>query len=571
MRTRALAGLIVLSAWYVVSLLTVGALLWFDLLCLRFIGVLVNSGLAYWVVFYAMPASLGVAVLLVGKVVRSVLPLAPVREGSLPVDRAQAAALWHMVDELVERIGARPPSEIRLLVDVSAAIVERTALLGLLGGRRVLYIGAPLMITLDADEFRAVVAHELAHDAARHTRFSALTVRVSHALDTTVREARADLRTKGLLRMYQWIALAPLLVFAAIYRDTVLPARREHEFAADDMAAEVVGTEVMVRALRGYHAANRSWHDFTVRLLRPNLAAGVVPDDPFAAFAHIVAQPHYRERLHAFRAGPLPFLGSGGLNPHPSPREREERLLRGRRSGAPSGAAPAPKPLDGAAELAALIARTPWARTDALPGSDHSRITPWPQWLSSVGEFTSVGEADRLLRAAARLTPSEQQWNGLTLHSVLVCVATRSHQLVQEYGRLSGRRSSAREGERRLAEAAAALVQRWLVVGGLASWRVDWGAAVTADCPALGQDELGALVHDALSREPDAADSTELHRRLEAMGLDLEAVTRPLRPFPVEEARRTSREKRTPREVRSARAVMVVGTASLVIASFTHL
>ncbi|MDH6580893.1 hypothetical protein [Kitasatospora sp. MAP5-34] len=150
MRTRALAGLALLFVWFLVSGLTIGALLWFALLCLRFIGVILDSGGPYWVVFYAMPASLGVAVLITGNTVRSVLPLAPVREGSLPFDRTQAPALWHMVDELVERIGARPPSEIRLFVDANAAIVERTALLGLLGGTRTLYIGAPLVITLNA-------------------------------------------------------------------------------------------------------------------------------------------------------------------------------------------------------------------------------------------------------------------------------------------------------------------------------------------------------------------------------------------------------------------------------------
>ncbi|MDH6580835.1 M48 family metalloprotease, partial [Kitasatospora sp. MAP5-34] len=429
---------------------------------------------------------------------------------------------------------------------------------------------------LNADELRAVVAHELAHDAARHTRFSALTVRVSHALETTVREARADLRTKGLLRMYQWIALAPLLIFAAIHKDTMLPVRRAHEFAADDAAAEVVGTEAVLRALRAYHAANRAWHDFTVQLLQPSLAAGVVPDDPFAAFTHIVAQPHYRERLHAFQEAPLPSVRSDGLNPHPSLREREERLRRAGRTDAPSDTGPAPKPLDGAAELAAAIARTPWARAEALPASGHTRSAPWSQWLATLGEFSPAAQADRLLRAVSRLTPGEQLRSGLSLNAVLMCVATQTRQLVQECARVSGRRMSAREGERWLTEAVVALIQRGLVAGGLAVWRVEWGAVVTADCPTLEQEELGSLVRAVLSTETDTAGTTsttgttELSRRLEGVGLNLQAAAAPLCPFPIAAASRTPRANRTPYEVRGARAVIGVATAVLVVASFAH-
>ncbi|MDH6108323.1 Zn-dependent protease with chaperone function [Kitasatospora sp. MAP12-15] len=565
-RMRALAGLVILFSWYLSSVVVAYGLLWFGLFCLRNVRVALDTGL-YMFVFYAAPAALSIAALIVGNVVRSVLPLAPVREDSLPLSRAEAPALWRMVDESAERIGARPPAQVRLIMDANAAAVERTALLGLLGGERLLYVGVPLMIMLDADELRAVLAHELGHDAARHTRFSALTIRASHALDVTLRQARADLRTTGMLRRCQRIALGPLLLFAAVYHHTVLPARREHEFAADRAAVKVVGTEVMLRALHAYHAANRAWHDFSLRLLHPSLAMGVIPDDPFAAFAAVVDQPHYRQGLHAFREAPLPFARKDGPNPHPSLTERAERLRRGEPTDAPSGSEPTPKPLDDALELASLLARTPWARAEALPAAGCLRTTPWPQWLSSVGESASARQVDRLLRAVSRVAPAEQILAGVPPSLVLQSVGSRRQQLVQREAAL-GRRMAPREGERWLAEATAALIQRLLVADGQATWRVEWGAAVVADCPALERGELDALVSAVLAAQRGG---TELRHRLEDLGLDLDTALTPTGPVSSAQDRWNVQEERTPWSVKAARTVGALALVLLLIASSAHL
>jgi Zn-dependent protease with chaperone function len=564
---RVLAGLILVAGWYLTTGALAAGLLWFGLFCLENMGSALDTGLStFSLVFWAMPAALGIGVLVLGNMIRSALPLAPVREGSVPVGRAEAPALWRMVDESADQMDARPPNQIRLTTDARAATVERAVLLGLLGGRRVLYVGAPLLIALDADALRAVLAHELGHDAARHTRVSALTIRVTQALDATLSAAQSDLGASRRLRMYQRIAIAPLLVFAAVYRNMVLPSRREHEFAADRAAVEAVGTRAMVRALHAYHAANRSWHDFTTRLLQPSLAAGVIPDDPFAAFAAIVDQPHYRQGLQALREGSLPLARLDGPNPHPSLSERAERLLVGRPTSAPSSVDPDPERLEGALELASLLARTPWVTPEALPAG-RRRVTPWPQWLSSIGEPTSADQLDRLLRAVVRLTPGEQIRKGVSPRLVIRSVGSRRQQLVQREV-AAGRQMTPLVAERWLTGATSALVRRLLVADGLATWRVDWGAVVVADCPALGEKELGALVSAVLRSK---AGEAKLRQRLEDLGLDLETAVMPVGPAPSVRDRSTTPQGKAPLEVRAARFVTGLAFACLAITFLNHM
>ena len=75
---------------------------------------------------------------------------------------ADAPALWEAVRERPAEAGTRAPDDIRLLPDVNAAVSEDTRLLGR-GGTGHLYLGVPLLQTLDVGQLRSVLAHELGH------------------------------------------------------------------------------------------------------------------------------------------------------------------------------------------------------------------------------------------------------------------------------------------------------------------------------------------------------------------------------------------------------------------------
>ncbi|HEU4542748.1 MAG TPA: M48 family metallopeptidase [Jiangellaceae bacterium] len=96
----------------------------------------------------------------------------PPPEG-LKVRPGRAPGLWAEARAIAAAVGTRPPDEIRLVPEVNAAVSERTHLLGVIGGRRYLYIGVPLLQALTVSQLRAVLAHEFGHYSHSHTRLGA--------------------------------------------------------------------------------------------------------------------------------------------------------------------------------------------------------------------------------------------------------------------------------------------------------------------------------------------------------------------------------------------------------------
>ncbi|MEU9244046.1 M48 family metallopeptidase, partial [Streptomyces sp. NPDC048385] len=82
--------------------------------------------------------------------------------------------LWRCVRGLAERVGTRPPTEIRVVPGANAMVREDARWLGLIAGERRLYLGATLLIGLPEDELHAVLGHELGHYAHDDTRLGGL-------------------------------------------------------------------------------------------------------------------------------------------------------------------------------------------------------------------------------------------------------------------------------------------------------------------------------------------------------------------------------------------------------------
>jgi Zn-dependent protease with chaperone function len=96
-----------------------------------------------------------------------------------------------MVGELTALAGTRMPEEIRIVAGVEASVAEPARLLGLLPGKRYLFLGLPLLLALPQQQIRAIVAHELGHYSRAHTRLAPVAYRgrLHHFVDTTRRAA----------------------------------------------------------------------------------------------------------------------------------------------------------------------------------------------------------------------------------------------------------------------------------------------------------------------------------------------------------------------------------------------
>ena len=173
----------------------------------------------------------------------------------LPLKRADAPKLFEMIDDIREQI--RGPRVHKVLVEgeANAGVVQIPRAAGLLGSRNYLVLGLPYLKALSADEFSAVVAHELGHLSRSHGRFGAFVYRVRATWFQLLEglERRKSLWTGLVRRFFVW--------YVPYFNAYTLPLARAHEFEADDAAAEVAGKEPAASSLVKGMLAGRWVHE----------------------------------------------------------------------------------------------------------------------------------------------------------------------------------------------------------------------------------------------------------------------------------------------------------------------
>ncbi|MEM7745247.1 MAG: M48 family metallopeptidase [Pseudomonadota bacterium] len=176
------------------------------------------------------------------------------RLGHMPLTRAEMPALFDLIDELADRMGA--PRVDVLVVDASF-----NAFMARVGWRRsrVLGIGLAMWQILEHDERLAILAHELAHEvnadpargvlvgSAEHTLQSWIQVWLPGPRDTFERhagtlEALAELGMEAVGRL--------LILFLRGFYLLRMRESQRAEFYADLLAAKTAGTGPMISALQ---------------------------------------------------------------------------------------------------------------------------------------------------------------------------------------------------------------------------------------------------------------------------------------------------------------------------------
>ncbi len=151
--------------------------------------------------------------------------------------------LFALIASLAERIGPARIDRVLIGTELNASLAQTPVWFGLGGHKSELTIGLPLLMTLDEQELRAVIAHELAHarqsDGSVHAelyRVRSLWQRLSSACENTSFVGRGSLR---------WFARGYLRVLER-YAGYVL---RAGEFAADAAAGNATSAATLSRAL----------------------------------------------------------------------------------------------------------------------------------------------------------------------------------------------------------------------------------------------------------------------------------------------------------------------------------
>jgi Zn-dependent protease with chaperone function len=418
----------------------------------------------------------------------------------IPLREEEHPELWALVRRLASACGTRAPEEIHLNGEVTASVVEKTRLLGLVSAHRRMVIGAPLVAALRGDQFAAVLAHELAHYGNVDTRLSALAFRGRRALAAT---AAALDRTELLQRF-----LAVLLSgWTRLYLRLSSGLSRRQEYEADWAAAHAVGALAMASALREIAATTEVWQLFATRHLVMGWAAGYVPADVFGGYAEL--RGAMAERLETIRQNPPDEERRHAT--HPSVPSRVAIL---------EAMETVPQVLCGLTPAADLLHDSATVLNAAVvaglgPEGASKRRADWVTLAEMHGTPPARAAAARLTAAAARLTGGPP-----TIRTVLDALDAGRLADLAELPRkrgvgLRGRREQARPNVRDGLTAAV----------GLSLFEV--GAAVWE--PACSRLVVDPPYRAALPRLVDAAvadrpETTGLRSFLDATNVDLDAT-----------------------------------------------
>ncbi|MBY8879694.1 M48 family metalloprotease [Actinacidiphila acidipaludis] len=300
-RLRAVRALALLAGFYLLGVVLLAAMAVLDWLL---VTRLFSAGAAS---FEGM--ILTVTVLLALAIVRGMVVflragrLGPVTDG-VAVTPDEQPALWEQVRAAAAATGQQPPDELYLTAEVNAGVAEHSRMLGLIGGRRRMFLGLPLLAGLTVPQLRAALAHEFGHYGNLDTRLGGITMRGRKAVMRTV-----ELFATGSTQWHRIIG-SLYMGYARFFLRTSQSVARGQELAADQVAARYAGrdaTAAVLRALPVLGAAHAHYRDTYATLGAP---VGALPP---AGEVHA----GFRRMLDARTEEALAELASGRRAPRP--------------------------------------------------------------------------------------------------------------------------------------------------------------------------------------------------------------------------------------------------------------
>jgi len=169
----------------------------------------------------------------------------------LTLTREDAPDLFRLIDVISRKIVATPFASVKINGDFKLGI-QQIPRWGVFGGyRNHLYIGAPLLLALSADEFCALLAHEIAHLGGGERQFAArvYSLRKTWHLLLPKLAAPANAFDRALAFYHRW--------YAPWFYAYSFALARNHEYESDRLAASVTSAQTLGRALIQVEMATR--------------------------------------------------------------------------------------------------------------------------------------------------------------------------------------------------------------------------------------------------------------------------------------------------------------------------
>ncbi|HPP73610.1 MAG TPA: M48 family metalloprotease [Armatimonadota bacterium] len=193
---------------------------------------------------------------------------------NVQISRKEAPRLYDVVADIARQVGVKPPDSIVLESGCNAWVRLRGYRTG--RGHCTLGIGIGTLVISTLDEFKSVIAHEMAHAKLFERGYGnwvanamARTGQLAYLLGDLVYKARSEDK-KFYLAQVLWQVNK---IIARNGNRLVATYRRQHEFAADQVAAELYGNNnncnSLIKMAVAIYMNNRlSWQDIIAQTQR---------------------------------------------------------------------------------------------------------------------------------------------------------------------------------------------------------------------------------------------------------------------------------------------------------------
>lgn len=201
--------------------------------------------------------------------------------GGLRLNREQAEPLLREVTRLSAALQAPRIHQILVTDEFNAGVVQHPRL-GLLGWHtNYLLIGLPLMQALSADEFRAILTHEMGHLSRAHGRLQSWIYQMHGGWLQLLRAMEGRRSVGAALFGWFFVRYLPLLDAAS------LVLRRRQEYEADRFAADQVGPDHVAVALVKTDVLARYLNEKFWPSVFRRASEQAEPPSPHAELAHV--------------------------------------------------------------------------------------------------------------------------------------------------------------------------------------------------------------------------------------------------------------------------------------------
>lgn len=478
---RALISVVMLAGFYVLAL----------------VQLVAGVALALWVgsiTSGAVAAKLGFAVLAatvwaVGYGTWKALRTKPPEPQGLRLDRAIVPYLWTEVDHLAAVVGTRAPDEIYLVPDVNAAVEERSRLMGLIAGRRFMYIGMPLLQAFTVAQLRSVLAHELGHYSGQHTRLAEVAYRGRLALARTIGHI-------GPGNLAGWVFRGYGHLYVMVHNS--LGQRQELE--ADLASVQVAGRASAASALRDVEVLAAAFAFYLNRYVGPGLEAGCAPADLFAGFDELL---HARADEIAELRNDQPDGERSIWDTHPPLGVRLEAIMAAPESTVPIDTRPA-------WTLIPAPDRAGRALQERIFDGRKLTALPWGQFTAATATAHLQESMDGLLRNVSRAVNQPVPHAGAVLG--YLAAGWADHIAAAVFPQASSRQ----EARKLFVEPLAALFALAAIRSGAARWQHSW----TGPARLVGPDGSALNLTGVAELAVDPATVHEAGRQLAWYGID---------------------------------------------------